>query len=431
MRLKLIPEAILKKEGVETSTISLKFNHLTPAVYQALQTLEEEPHFEDIEELSCYYYYLDLLKKHGLIIYRTPLIELVPLNANFLHEESPEGAYQLSRFALCRSDNGELIIETPLSPLRVHLYNPDALPFFFALRKPLTLEEILKEFLHLPAEGVKETFSLLVSAKILTNGEESPNSRQWEFHDLFFHSRSREGRHNAPIGGTFRFKGAIPSQPAIKPCTQKGIIELQKPEKTLTFSIEEAILQRKSIRKHGEKPITLQQLEEFLYRCARVKKLFIREEEEFTSRPYPGGGSLYEFELYLVVYNCEGIKQGVYHYHPLAHQLCNVSEFNSLAEKLLHDAKRSSAKEEYPQVLIVVSARFQRVFWKYQSMAYALILKDLGVLIQTMYLVATAMELAPCAIGSGNSDLFCELIGTNYLEESSVGEFMLGSLPVA
>lgn len=33
-----------------------------------------------------------------------------------------------------------------------------------------------------------------------------------------------------------------------------------------------------------------------------------------------------------------------------------------------------------------------------QSMAYALILKDVGALYQQMYLVATAMNLAPCGL---------------------------------
>jgi hypothetical protein len=53
------------------------------------------------------------------------------------------------------------------------------------------------------------------------------------------------------------------------------------------------------------------------------------------------------------------------------------------------------------QTLIVITARFARVAWKYESIAYQLVLKHVGVLIQTMYLVATAMELAPCAVGNG------------------------------
>jgi hypothetical protein len=45
-------------------------------------------------------------------------------------------------------------------------------------------------------------------------------------------------------------------------------------------------------------------------------------------------------------------------------------------------------------------------------------------LLKMMYLVATGMRLAPCALGGGNFDLFCKVMGTNYLEERSVGEFV-------
>jgi hypothetical protein len=44
-----------------------------------------------------------------------------------------------------------------------------------------------------------------------------------------------------------------------------------------------------------------------------------------------------------------------------------------------------------------------------------------------MYLVATAMDLAPCALGVGDSDRFTKLSGSSYLKETSVGEFALGS----
>jgi hypothetical protein len=43
-------------------------------------------------------------------------------------------------------------------------------------------------------------------------------------------------------------------------------------------------------------------------------------------------------------------------------------------------------------------------------------------------LVATAMQLAPSAIGGGNSEQFCKVAALNEHEESSVGEFSLGSL---
>jgi SagB-type dehydrogenase family enzyme len=76
----------------------------------------------------------------------------------------------------------------------------------------------------------------------------------------------------------------------------------------------------------------------------------------------------------------------------------------------------------------VLGARFGRVMWKYESMAYAAILKDVGAFYQTAYLVATAMSLACCALGAGDSDLFAAAAGLDYLEETSVGEMALGSL---
>jgi oxazoline/thiazoline dehydrogenase len=59
-------------------------------------------------------------------------------------------------------------------------------------------------------------------------------------------------------------------------------------------------------------------------------------------------------------------------------------------------------------------------------MSYATVLKDVGALMQTMYLVATAMRLAPCALGGGDAEHFARLLGSDYFEETSVGEFVIG-----
>jgi SagB-type dehydrogenase family enzyme len=74
-----------------------------------------------------------------------------------------------------------------------------------------------------------------------------------------------------------------------------------------------------------------------------------------------------------------------------------------------------------------VASRFQRIQWKYESIAYSVILKDVGCLYQTMYLVAEAMGLAGVALGGGDADLFAAVSGLDYFAEGSVGAFMLGS----
>jgi SagB-type dehydrogenase family enzyme len=65
--------------------------------------------------------------------------------------------------------------------------------------------------------------------------------------------------------------------------------------------------------------------------------------------------------------------------------------------------------------------------WTYEEMPYAAILKHVGVLYQTMYLVATAMGLAACGLGAGEATAFADATGADPLVEGSVGEFILGS----
>jgi SagB-type dehydrogenase family enzyme len=64
--------------------------------------------------------------------------------------------------------------------------------------------------------------------------------------------------------------------------------------------------------------------------------------------------------------------------------------------------------------------------WKYSAIAYSLILKDVGVVLQTLYLMATDMGLGGCAIGTCNIDLFAKMTGIDFHIEGPVGQFALG-----
>jgi SagB-type dehydrogenase family enzyme len=77
--------------------------------------------------------------------------------------------------------------------------------------------------------------------------------------------------------------------------------------------------------------------------------------------------------------------------------------------------------------LIKLASRFGRMAWKYRSISYATTLKNVGVLYQTMYLVATAMGLAACALGSGDDVAGDQAFGLAARSELGVGEFMLGN----
>jgi len=134
-------------------------------------------------------------------------------------------------------------------------------------------------------------------------------------------------------------------------------------------------------------------------------------------------------ELYLTIRRCAGVPAGIYYYDPVGHRLILVNDQENDRSAMLYLASVSTAMQANPDVLITLTSRFQRLSWKYRAIAYAVTLRHAGVIYQTMYLVATAMGLAPCGLGSGDADLAAHALHLDYLRESSVGDFLLGTQP--
>jgi len=129
---------------------------------------------------------------------------------------------------------------------------------------------------------------------------------------------------------------------------------------------------------------------------------------------------------YLTVANCQGLARGFYHYDADRHALVPISAHAQELEAQLAAAEFAMGAAGAPQILITIAARFGRVSWKYSALAYSLILKDVGVLMQTLYLMATDMGLGGCAIGTNNIDLFAKITGLEFHVEGPVGKFALG-----
>ena len=344
----------------------------------------------------------------------------------------------LSRFAFLRQENQQFVLESPISKAKIILLDWRATALIGKLTQvdaSFTLETLADGLID--AQIARSFVQLLVATQMIVLEPESDALSEWQFHNLLFHRQTRLQRLDEPRKSEIpQFKASKRSL-LLKPPMSERVIFLDKPNlDALTktdISLTQAIESRQSIREYDDQPITLQQLAEFLYRCARVKEVYTPEEDpmnigEATKRPYPCGGALYELEIYPVINQCQGLDSGLYHYQPLSHTLYAIADWYPDVESLIFDAWKSTGQQDVPQVLFIITARFGRLFWKYHSIGYSLILKHIGVLYQTFYLVATAMKLAPTAIGAGNSEQFSKVAHLNEHEESSVGEFMLGSL---
>lgn len=399
------------------------------------------------DALAGLYYHLKAFARHRIISYCIScnngkrFATLDPLSAFFRFSPdpvNPEGEYVLSRFAYLHREQGEMVMESPLARARITLHGPEGAAIVAELAGTHALTSLCDLLPDVPADGAILFVEMLCRAGFAheakpeeTDPEEKGGLIQWEFHDLLFHARSRLGRHANPYGATYRFHHRVEPLPVIKPGVGENIIPLSRPDierlKEEDFPFTLVLEERRSVREYGKEPITERQLGEFLFRTARIKAILKREYEEVSRRPYPGGGAIYELELYPIVGACRDIPSGLYHYCPDRHVLEKISDLTETVETLLKDARAAAGIEEALQVLITIAARFQRLSWKYESVAYSVVLKDVGVLYQTMYLVATAMDLAPCGLGGGDSDLFAKATGLDYFTETSVGEFLIGS----
>jgi SagB-type dehydrogenase family enzyme len=350
----------------------------------------------------------------------------------------------LSRFALIRRDDRRLVLETARSTFRVGLHDARLAGLALLLAAPMVVDDVAEAAgsLGLAPDEVRATLGLWGRAGALAyldaaeSGPAEDEERrlvQWHPVDLLFHQRSRLGARALPYGGTYPLAARFDPLPAERPRSALDIafepVDLAQIARR-DPGLSEVIEARRSIRQHDDAhPLTAGQLGELLYRTARVRRRFEDGREEVLDRPVPSGGSLHALDIYAAVRHCAGIHAGLYRYQPDGHGLVRVSEDVRGVHALLAAVPLVPRSGVLPQVLLVASARFGRVMWKYESMAYALILKDLGVLYQSLYLVATAMGLAPCALGGGDSAIFARLAGLDPYEESSVGEFAVGSAP--
>jgi SagB-type dehydrogenase family enzyme len=350
----------------------------------------------------------------------------------------------LSRFAYLRRRGSEMVLESPRAGALFRICDPKVAAAIALLSTP----QQIKKFRRQDSFPGAELLALLVDCQILfTVGADDDGLRategddrlvMWDFHDLLFHTHSTQGRQANPLGGLYPYAGLISPPPAVRPRWPGKKIDLRKlqAEPSLaTSTVARLLRERHSTRSFDHRqPITLAELSQFLDATARVQSKWKSRIDlgdggpvvAYAARPYPSGGSAYELELYLAVANCAGLARGFYHYDADRHALMAISGPTHELDAQLAAAEFAMDTPAVPQILITIAARFDRVSWKYSSIAYALILKDVGVLIQTLYLMATDMGLGGCAIGSINIDLFARMTGIEFHVEGPVGQFALG-----
>lgn len=384
-----------------------------------------------------------------------PLLSAVPTarHASFhLRDVGSELPIRLSRFTVMRASEGELVLESPLSRYRVVLHRPWAIWAVGSLGRATTVTAVATA-LGLDESIVAEIISYFVATGLVLLGEHDESSGAprfaedidpglipWSHDDLLFHSRSRMGRNDDPHGAVIPYSDKLPRPPDVKavpsgprfPLHQPSLVELASADRPWTEVIES----RRSYRTFSERELSAEQLGELLFRVTRVRSsqpasAGAKMTYEISGHPYPSAVGAYELELYLALDRCEGLERGNYHYDPEEHALTLINTSRPVLDDLLDTAKIAAGTMHRPAALITMTTRIAGPCWKDSGFDYATTLKHVGVLQQTLYLVATAMGLAPCALAVGDGEAATEAFGLAWPTEVCVGEFIVGVPPEA
>lgn len=267
---------------------------------------------------------------------------------------------------------------------------------------------VKKEFLT-----IKESITEEVRNKLQADSLQSKNPEDWGI--LTVHAFTESFRKNDPdwkkIPSVFK-----------KINSEKIILPKNFPPRQLT--VAEAIVRRIS-RRNSKKPLNLEEISELLYFTNGFKCFVDRDKYGLACKTMtPSGGSCHPLELYLILNNVSGVKEGVYHFDTENHALEIVSQEKMKKTKIfkLINKQQSLVDANF----LFITAIHKRTTWKYGPRGYRLIHIEAGHLGQNVYLIGEAMGLSVCAIGGWNRQLAKEILNIDEKEEITVYVLAIG-----
>lgn len=137
----------------------------------------------------------------------------------------------------------------------------------------------------------------------------------------------------------------------------------------------------------------------------------------------PAGGGLHAVEAYLLVQRAEGVPPGLYHYLPMQHALEPLQLLDPDAAAAM--AHRFLAGQYWfgnVPVMVVMTARFDRLFWKYRRhpKAWRVAHLDVGHLSQTSYLSAADLGLGAFVTAAINDREIETVLGLVPMQEGAI-----------
>ncbi len=178
-------------------------------------------------------------------------------------------------------------------------------------------------------------------------------------------------------------------------CGAEEEIKLPAPKHRGTLSVEQAIYDRRSVRRFAKVPISLEDVSQILWAAGGSTV----DGMTGPTRAYPSAGAVYPLEIYLVAGNVTGLSPGIYLYDWKKNMLILMKK-GDLRAQLAKAALSQGMIREAPVTIVVtaVHAKTARRYGERGAVRY--VSMDAGHLGQNVHLQAESLGLGTVMVGA-------------------------------
>jgi SagB-type dehydrogenase family enzyme len=182
----------------------------------------------------------------------------------------------------------------------------------------------------------------------------------------------------------------------------ESLVQLPPAETQGGRSVEQALQQRRSVRRFAAPALTLAEVGQLLWAAQGIT-------DPQGLRTAPSAGALYPLEVFLVAGNVEDLPAGVYRYQPARHALERLLEADLRAA--LARAALGQTWVRKGAAVAVFAALYRRTTAKYgeRGIRYAHI--EAGHAAQNLFLQAVSLELNSVVVGAFDDDAVRRTLG--------------------
>jgi SagB-type dehydrogenase family enzyme len=200
------------------------------------------------------------------------------------------------------------------------------------------------------------------------------------------------------------FRGVTPTgrmagtgqEGAVNEVVMEGnVIKLPAAERSAGMSLNEALNNRRSVRRYSQAPVDIGQVSQLLWSAQGTNN-------ERGFRTAPSAGATFPLEMYVMANNITGLERGIYHYNPFENtlELIRAGSFDSA----LMRASLSQSMIVDAAMVMIFAAVFERTTRRYNERGIRYVYNEIGHAGQNVHLQAAALNLGTVVIGAYNDE---------------------------